>query len=494
MRRATLFACAALLTCVDSQLTFHSGGADRVDYIYKPLRGERQPHQGGVFSGVVPGAAIVAAAGGLLWWNEGRTMRRERLLETARRQVVSHSSSREEVDPAPGGLLHLTGWLRSADGVSDSVFPQVKGELGLERMSEVFQWLEDERVEEHRTSSTHVRRETTYSYHKKWRHKTVDSGRFRHHSAHHNPTPRLAPGVGTTFATDATLDQWLLPSSLLQQLPWNSLGLVGGGGGGGGAAEGGGAALALRVENAMIVPVTDDSRGGEALYLPLLPPPPPQGLETQLELPGEVRDWMAAEGGSGPAATLQVPPAPRVGDARVRFRTLTNPVEGVSVLAAHVGGTLRPWGEGWAERGPSWAKGGLFMLRRGVRSAEDLLQEAHRDNSATKWGLRAAGSGLMWLGSYLLLSWAPALASLTPLIGGALGSLVGAGVALLSLGGALSASLLLVAAAWVRFRPLHSALLAAAAAALATAHTSLLRQHFAASSVTLPPNILARSV
>ena len=92
---------------------------------------------------------------------------------------------------------------------------------------------------------------------------------------------------------------------------------------------------------------------------------------------------MAAEGGRGAAATMQAPPAPRVGDARVRFRALSNPAEGVSLLAAAGGGssTLRPWGEGQAEgraeRGPSWAKGGLYMLRRGVRSAEDLLQEAN---------------------------------------------------------------------------------------------------------------------
>jgi len=92
---------------------------------------------------------------------------------------------------------------------------------------------------------------------------------------------------------------------------------------------------------------------------------------------------MAAEGGRGAAATLQAPPTPRVGDARVRFRALSNPAEGVSLLAAAGGGssTLRPWGEGRGEgrgeRLPSWAKGGLFMLRRGVRSAEDLLQEAN---------------------------------------------------------------------------------------------------------------------
>ena len=125
MRRDALFACGvALLACVDGQLTFHSGGRgpDRVDYVYKPLRGERQPNQGGIFSGIVPGAAIVAAAGSLLWWNEGRTMRRERLLETARRQVRHGAvgGDEHEIDPAaPEQLLHLTGRLRSADGVSD---------------------------------------------------------------------------------------------------------------------------------------------------------------------------------------------------------------------------------------------------------------------------------------------------------------------------------------------------------------------------------------
>ena len=72
---------------------------------------------------------------------------------------------------------------------------------------------------------------------------------------------------------------------------------------------------------------------------------------------------MAAEGGRGGAATLQPPTVPQVGDARVRFRALRNPPEGVSVLAAAGGGspTLRPWGDnqragGLGERGPSWAK------------------------------------------------------------------------------------------------------------------------------------------
>ena len=37
------------------------------------------------------------------WWNEGRTVRRERLLDAARRKVIEHSSSREELNPAAPG-------------------------------------------------------------------------------------------------------------------------------------------------------------------------------------------------------------------------------------------------------------------------------------------------------------------------------------------------------------------------------------------------------
>ena len=334
-----------LVQAAAAQLTIRQGGPDRVETVYKPVRRPVDgSSQGGVFSGIVPGAVIAAAAGGLLWWNEGRTVRRERLLDAARRKVIEHSSSREELDPAaPDQLLHLMGRLHSAEGVSDPLFPQVTGELGLERVSEVYQWLESERTEEVRAarhrkarrrhttpapsshhrrhrhqvrvSSTHVRRETTYTYSREWRRDAIDSDRFRQSAAHRNPTPRLTPGVGTAFAPDATLEGWTLPPPLLQQLPWENLALGGGRhlpGGGGGEPV----AAALRVEEALVAPV-EDRRGGDALYLPLTPPEAQVKGGSKLELPGDVREWMEGEGAPGRqgVAVLRAPPSPQVGDA-----------------------------------------------------------------------------------------------------------------------------------------------------------------------------------
>jgi hypothetical protein len=80
------------------------------------------------------------------------------------------------------------------------------------------------------------------------------------------------------------------------------------------------------------------------------------------------------------------------------------------------------------------------------------------------WMLRGAGAALMWLGLGCSLSWLPALAARLPLLGELAGSLAGAGIGIVSLGGALSLSAGVVALAWVRYRPWRSAVLVAMAA------------------------------
>ena len=98
-----------------------------------------------------------------------------------------------------------------------------------------------------------------------------------------------------------------------------------------------------------------------------------------------------------------------------------------------------------------------------------------------KWGLRVAGWGLMWLGSSLTLSWLPALMGYIPFLGNLASSLVGTAVGIATFGASLGASLLLIALAWVRFRPLHGSLLGVAAAALMYGQALLLRRFHAPS-------------
>ena len=109
------------------------------------------------------------------------------------------------------------------------------------------------------------------------------------------------------------------------------------------------------------------------------------------------------------------------------------------------------------------------------------VQEAASAASFKKWGLRGAGWALMWLGSSLLLSWLPALARYIPFLGELAGSLVGTAVGIATFGASLGASILLIALAWLRFRPLHGSLLGASAAALMYGQALLLRRFHAPS-------------
>ena len=104
-----------------------------------------------------------------------------------------------------------------------------------------------------------------------------------------------------------------------------------------------------------------------------------------------------------------------------------------------------------------------------------MIDEARGESRRRTWWLRAAGCGLSALGLSLLLSFLPAIAAYVPLLGGVASSLVGAGVGVAAVGIALSSSALLVAVAWVRFRPLFGAGLGALALAAMAAQARVVQ-------------------
>jgi len=110
------------------------------------------------------------------------------------------------------------------------------------------------------------------------------------------------------------------------------------------------------------------------------------------------------------------------------------------------------------------------MLRRGQHTPAAMFAAAAGANAAWKWGMRALGSALVWAGWGLVLGPFSYLASWVPLLGG----LVGCAVGLLALSLAAAQTLVVVALAWLWYRPLLSAtLLALAAASLFLGYGSL---------------------
>jgi len=146
------------------------------------------------------------------------------------------------------------------------------------------------------------------------------------------------------------------------------------------------------------------------------------------------------------------PDQPQVGDLRVTFNVVKP--QDVSVIAQQAGATLRPYATA--------AGRNLEMLSPGNHSAAEMFQEAQTQNAHLTWILRLVGFLVMWFGLMLVLNPFKILADFIPFFG----SLVGAGLMLVTLVVALPLSLLTIAVAWFAFRPLLSIGLVALAAVL----------------------------
>jgi len=146
------------------------------------------------------------------------------------------------------------------------------------------------------------------------------------------------------------------------------------------------------------------------------------------------------------------PDQPQIGDLRVAF-AVVKPQE-VSIVAQQAGGALR----GYATK----AGRTLEMLETGSHSAADMFQTAATQNAHLTWILRGVGFLAMWIGLMLFVNPFKILADVIPFFG----SLVGAGLAIVTALVAAPLSLLTIAVAWFFFRPLLSIGLLAAAGAL----------------------------
>ncbi len=134
------------------------------------------------------------------------------------------------------------------------------------------------------------------------------------------------------------------------------------------------------------------------------------------------------------------PVSPQVGDVRVYFEVV-HPKD-VSVISTQRGDSFAPF---VASNGNQ-----VELLEYGIQTAEQMFQAAEQRNTLLTWGLRLLGFFLMFIGFRMLFGTLRVLAAVVP----ALGKLAGGAIGLVSgiLAGVIS--LVIIAIAWLFYRPL----------------------------------------
>jgi hypothetical protein len=188
------------------------------------------------------------------------------------------------------------------------------------------------------------------------------------------------------------------------------------------------------------------------------------------------------------AATFQPPPGarvmegglyvgrdpanPQIGDLRIRFAQV--PAGQASIVARQVG-------DGFAAYQTS-AGDQLMMLRSGNMPASQMFQAAEQTNTVMTWVLRGVGALLMFAAFGMILRPLSVVGSVVPFIG----SIVGVGTSLVSLMLTLVLAPVVIAVAWIWYRPVVGVIVLAVGLAGAFGVSRLIAQRRAAAAAQRP--------
>ena len=379
---------------------------------------------GGSLRGICTGLVLVVIGTGLLWWNEGDYVHTGDALTEAQ-GITQSLGGINTVNPSLNGkLVHGIGLATTEDVLTDPVFGVTTTAIRLERTVEFFQWQEHSESKKQKKLGGGEETVTTYTYSQGWTESPVNSSSFHDPKARSNNvnTVLMTLEDNSIQAKNITFGAYRLPPFL---------------------------ANSISGETGVAVTIPEETRA--ALNKQLAPPaevPPRWWLDnTPTASQSEVIH------ASGSTVYIGVSPAsPKVGDVRVTFKEVRPAT--VSIMAKLNGDTFEQF---IASNGKT-----VSMLRMGEHSLENMYGQAHSSNQTMTWVLRAVGTILIIAGFKMILGPIAVVADVIPL----LGNVVGAGIGLVAGLVGFAWSLLVMAVAWLRFRPLIGCIMVAVAVAL----------------------------
>ncbi len=391
---------------------------------------------GGAFKGILTGLVMIALGTILLYWNEGRTVKTGGAINEARSVAVG-AGDISKPDPAlEGKVVYATGRADTQDVLEDPIFGAQAKAINIARKVEYYQWIEHSKQEKRKKLGGGEETVTTYTYTREWVDSPVDSNSFR------DPQYQMRNKVlaqykdETLYAPRVTFGAYKLPDFLKRAI---------------------GGAVPLDIQ-------PDDEKKKELF----------EGLATGLEPEkapiaadaaslDTVSPDTAGVPGTGPRDRYvhaqgnvlylgKNPGSPQIGDVRVTFTQV--PPADVSIIAQITGDTFE---EFTASNGYTFSR-----LNMGTASMEKMFAGAESENTAMGWILRVVGTLVVVAGLGAVLRPLSVIADVIPIVGTIVGA--GTGIVAFLLGAAWS--LLVIAVAWIRFRPLLAGSLLGAAVVL----------------------------
>ena len=354
----------------------------------------------GSAKGMIGGLLVFIIGTGLLWWNEGRTVRTAKAIGDAASHVESVADVSKVDASLNGKLIHASAFADTKDTLTDDLFGVREQAIKLDRKVEYYQWVEHSQRKKRDKVGGGEETITTYTYEQEWVKKPVNSSNFKE-SRYRNANRVLSQvEERKETAQHVTFGAYTLPESLVESISGSE-----------------------PVE----VRMTEEQRftWDERLHMLM----PKVNTETSLVHTSVNTVYLGLS-----------PNSPQVGDVRVTFTKV--PPADISLIAQVDGSTFKAYR---AKNGQSFSR-----LQMGTVSADEMILQARSENNLWAWVLRLVGVLLIVIGLKGMLGLLPTLFKVLPF----LGSIVDAGVGLVSWILGLAWSFIIIAIAWLVFRPI----------------------------------------
>ncbi len=354
----------------------------------------------GSAKGMIGGLLMFIIGTCLLWWNEGRTVRTAKAIGDAASHVESVADVSRVDASLNGKLIHASAFADTKDTLTDDLFGVREQAIKLDRKVEYYQWVEHSQRKKRDKVGGGEETITTYTYEQEWVKKPVNSSNFKE-SRYRNANRVLSQvEERNEMAQHVTFGAYTLPESLVGSISGSE-----------------------PVE----VRMTEEQRftWDERLHMLM----PKVNTKTSLVHTSANTVYLGLS-----------PNSPQVGDVRVTFTKV--PPADISLIAQVDGSTFKAYR---AKNGQSFSR-----LQMGTVSADEMILQARSENNLWAWVLRVIGILLVVGGLKGMFGLLPMLFKVLPF----LGSIVDAGVGLVSWILGLAWSFIIIAIAWLVFRPI----------------------------------------
>ena len=412
---------------------------------------------GNSFKSIGTGFVLLIAATALLWWNEGRAVKTAKMLEEAGSAYVEMPNPDKKDASLDGELICGTAMATTEDSLSDNQFGIGAKAISLKRKVEYYQWIEHASEEKEDKLGGKEVTTTTYTYSKEWVSRPVESAQFK------DPAYQKLNTVLTTYedqeqwAENVSWGAYKLSESLIHSISSKE-------------------AMDLAISEDLLTQFDKATKTAyERFYGVKQPTQPAQPAQTVVlsDSAKAVADSLQAVNDSINKAMAnaenkkdleyihqagnvlyfgRVPGSPEVGDVRVTFEKVV-PAK-VTVMAVVDGDTFKPFK---AKNGKRFE-----TLVMGKKTGDEIIEDAQDANSTWTWILRIVGILLVISAFKSIFGFLTMILKVVPFIA----NIIGFGVNIVCTILGIFWSLIIIALAWLFYRPLLSICLLAIGAFL----------------------------